>query len=385
MNRQKLHWLVDWCFIVLFLVCIVGTTTTPFLWDKLFNTSPPIMFVALCLLFLNHISIKECFQSKDKEFFLMSGGILLSIVNMILVKSRIGAIFTIADFLLVLYLANKIRFDKFQLGVIVAATFLIWFYWQFINKDMYTSSRFNSNTPPIFMFAFLCIFVSYFLCLLPKVLKMPKWPYHVIVLLFALLIGKRAMDFRCRGVILALVAWTFTYFFLPKKKQTVPLVIGLSLLFPIIYVLLWISGSVDGVTFLGKRFASGRDYIWYEFFKVFIHHPITGIGSNFDIMLPDLAVSARIVHNAFLDLLFVHGTPVFLIVLYLLYNRISEVIASASGLMRDICLASIYGTLTLGTFENMFILSPYNVMFMTIFVICHTFLPMDKLPQDVSE
>lgn len=373
MNRQTLHRLGDWCFIILVVICIIGTTTTSFLWDRVFHLAPAIIFVALCLLFLNHISLKECFQSKDKEFFFMCGGIILSMINMVLVKSHVGAIFTIADFLLVLYLADKVRFDKIQLGVIVAVCFLIWFYWQFFNRETYLSSHFNTNTPPIFMFAFFCIFVSYFLCVLPNRLQMPKWAYPVIAMVFVFLIAKRSLDFLCRGVILGLLAWTFTFFILPKKKQTIPLVIGLSLLFPIIYVLLWITGSVDGLLFMGKRFASGRDYIWYEFFKAFIHHPITGIGSNFDIMLPNLAEHARIVHNAFLDLLFVHGIPVFLVVLYLLSKRIEDVILKSSGLNRDVCLASIYGSLTLGTFENFFILSPYNIMFMMIFVICHTF------------
>lgn len=290
---------------------------------------------------------------------------------MVLVRSRVGAFFTIADFLLMLYLANKVQFNKIQLGVITLTCFLIWFYWQFINKDVYASSRFNSNTPPIFMFSFFCIFISYFLCHMPKTLQIPKWSYYFIILIFIFLLAKRALDFRCRGVLLALTAWAFTYFFLPKKKQTIFLVIGFSLLFPIVYVLLWISGSMDGVTFLGKRLASGRDFIWYEFFKAFIHHPITGIGSNFDKMLPNLSLPARIVHHALLHLLYIHGIPVFLIVLYLLYKRIGEIVTSIPGFTRNACLASIYGTITLGTFENIFILSPYNIMFMIIFVISH--------------
>lgn len=101
-------------------------------------------------------------------------------------------------------------------------------------------------------------------------------------------------------------------FFLPKKKATIPLVIGLSLLFPALYVLISQSGAVDGVIVYGKNFSSGREIIWSEFFKVFIHHPITGIGSNFDLMLPNLLPQIlRATHHALLDLLFVHGVPVF--------------------------------------------------------------------------
>ncbi len=375
MNRQKIHWCVDWCVVILFLMCVLGTTTNLYLWDKVFHIAPLIIFVTLGILFLNHISIKECFRSKDKEFYLMSGGILLSGINMILVHSRVGAIFTIADFLLILYLADKVCFDKIQIRVIVATCFLSWFYWQFINKDVFGNTHFNSNTPPIFMLSFFFIFISYVLCFWPARFQFSKWFYHIIAVLCAVLLAKRAMDFRCRGVVLALIAWVFTYFFLPKKKATIPLVIGLSLLFPALYVLISQSGAVDGVIVYGKNFSSGREIIWSEFFKVFIHHPITGIGSNFDLMLPNLLPQIlRATHHALLDLLFVHGVPVFLIVLYLMHKRTEKIITSSSGLARNVCLASVYGSLTIGTFENIYILSPYNMMFLMIFIIYHRYL-----------
>lgn len=378
MNRERIHWYVDWCVIALFLTCVLGTTTTLFLYGKLVRIAPVIVFVALGVLFLNHVSIKKCFQSKDKEFFLMSGGILLSVINMILVKSRIGAFFTIADILLILYLADKVHFDKLQLKIIVAPCLLNWFYWQFVNKESYGFSSFNTNIPPLFMMFFFLIFITYLLCLYPNVFKVSKWFYHLAAFIVAALLIKRAMDFHCRGVALSLVAWIVAYFVLPKKKLTIPLVMGLSLLFPAVYGLLYgfLSDKVvlDDVLVFGKRLFSGRDIIWIEFFKVFRYHPITGIGSNFDLMLPDLAPYLRATHHVFLDLLFIHGIPVLLIVLYLMYKRIGEVISSSTGFARDVCLASVYGSLAIGTFENAYILSPYNMMFLMIFVIYHSLL-----------
>ncbi|MCI8836819.1 MAG: O-antigen ligase family protein [Hungatella sp.] len=373
MNRQKLHSLIDWCAIILFLFCVFGTTTIPFLWDRVFNIAPFIMFGALGLLLLNNVSIPELLRRKDREFFIMAGGVVLSLVNLFLVRSRMGAFFTIADFFLILYLADKLHFDRIQLGVIVSVCFLIWLYWQFINRDIFSSSRFNTNTPPIFMLAFFCVFICYFFGLLSRRGRMPGWGYHVIAVVFVLLLGKRAMDFRCRGVLAALATWVFTYFFLPKHKRTIPLVIGFSLLFAAVYVLLWKTGASTGIIIFGKRFASGRDRIWYEFFRAFVHHPITGIGSDFAVMLPDLPERLRIAHNALLDLLFVHGIPVFLLVLYLMYSQISEMIAVSFGPVRAACLASVYASLAIGTFENIYILSPYNMLFMMIFLMAHTF------------
>ena len=43
--------------------------------------------------------------------------------------------------------------------------------------------------------------------------------------------------------------------------------------------------------------------------------------------------------------------------------------------LKSVCIASIYGILTSGTFENHYIVSPYNILLMTIFMIAYTALP----------
>lgn len=367
MNRQKF---VDWLVIAIFLICIFGTTTIPQLWEKTTYIAPLYIFVALSILFLNHISLKECFYTKDREFFLMSGGILLSGINIILIHSRIGAFFTIADFLLLLYLANKIYFQKIQLGVFSAICFFILFYWLFINKTDYLTSSFNPNGVSIILLIYFCVSVCYLTYLISSHFRFPKWGYYVAVFLSLIPLTIRVLSFHCRGVLLGILVWALTYFILPKKKYTIYLVIGTSLLMPMLYVLLWKSDMLEGLTFLGKRIASGRDIIWYEFFQAFIQHPITGIGSDFERMVPDLYLKE--VHHSLLDLLFVHGTPVFLIVLYLLYKRISEIITNASEFVKATCLASIYGLITAGSLENYYIVSPFNILFLTIFIISNT-------------
>lgn len=373
MNHQKIHRFVDWFAIIIFLFFVFSTMTTLALWEKFTYIAPPFIFVSLGILLLNHVSLKDCFQKKETEFFLMCGGILLSGVNIILIKSNIGAFFTIADFLLILYLANKIRFDRIQMGVIAFASFLILFYWLFINKESYGYYLANPNSSSLIVLTNFCVFASFLIYFLSPV-QMPKWLFPTAILFLVCIIGVRILSFNCRGVLLAVIAWAGTYYVLPKKNYTVPFVIGASLLTPVIYVYLWKSGAVDGVYVLGKRFASGRDFIWEEFFQIFLEHPITGLGSNFDVMAPDLRIKE--VHHALLDLLFIHGLPVFLIVLYFLYKRMREVISSSSAQVRAVCIASIYGMLTAGTFENYYIVSPYNMLMLMIFIISNTPVPV---------
>lgn len=369
MNHQKIHQFVDWFAIIIFLFFVFTTMTTLSLWEKFTYIAPPFIFVSLGILFLNHVSLKDCFQNKETEFFLMCGGILLGGINIILIKSNIGAFFTIADFLLILYLANKVRFDRIQMGTIAFASFLILFYWLFINKESYGYYLANPNGSSLIVLTSFCVFASFLIYYLSP-FQMPKWLFPAAILFLVCIIGARILSFNCRGVLLAVIAWAGTYYILPKKNYTIPFVMGASLLTPVICVLLWKSGTVDGVYVLGKRVASGRDIIWYQFSQIFLEHPITGLGSNLDVMAPDLYIKE--VHHALLDILFIHGLPVFLIVLYFLYKRIQEVFTSSSAPVKAVCIASIYGMLAAGTFENYYIVSPYNMLMLIIFIIAHT-------------
>lgn len=57
-----------------------------------------------------------------------------------------------------------------------------------------------------------------------------------------------------------------------------------------------------------------------------------------------------------------------------MHKRTEKSLPPLSGLARNVCLASVYGSLTIGTFENIYILSPYNMMFLMIFIIYHRYL-----------
>lgn len=370
MNRQKIHWIIDWGVIITFILILWSCCVNYDLWKKVTYIAPVYVFLSLGVLFLNHISLKECFFHRDLDFFLMSGGILLGAVNMVLIKSGIGAMFTLANFLIILYLADKICFDRIQLGAIALSCLGIWFYWQFINPSNYYDTMFNPNGLSIIIFSCFCVVSCYLVYLLSACFhfKISNWMYWLIMLPLLYLVGKRVLSFNARGVLAAIFTWAVTYYLMPKKKFTVCIVLGISLLLPVAYVYLWKSGTAEGVMVLGKRLTSGRDIIWNDFYHVFIQHPITGIGSNFEQMLPDLYLKE--VHHALLDLLFVHGIPVFCAVLYLLYKQIRYLV-STSGIIKAAGMASIYGMLAAGTFENYYIVSPYNILFFMVFLIVH--------------
>lgn len=373
MNRKMIHYIIDWGVIFVFLLLVWCSWINHDLWGKVTYIAPVFVFLALGILFLNHISLIECFKSRDREFFLLCGGILLGAANMVLVKSGIGAIFTLADFLLILYLANKVHFDHIQLGSVALSCLAIWFFWQFIDHSTYNTGDvvFNTNGVAMVIFSCFCVFTCYLFYLILSFFTIPKWLFYFFILPFAYLLTRRVLSFNARGILAAIIAWAVTYYILPKKKFTIPLVLGISLLLPAVYVYLWKSGATDGVMILGKRLASGRDIIWDSFFNVFIQHPITGMGSNFEQMIPDIYIKE--IHHALLDLLFVHGIPVFGIVLYFFYKRIRDIIAADSGYITAICLAAVYGMIAAGTFENYYIVTPYNIVMFMVFLISYAF------------
>ena len=103
-----------------------------------------------------------------------------------LIGSNLGAFFTIADFLLILYLANKIHLDNIQLGTIAFSCILVLFYWLFINKETYDNSISNPNVASLIIFTSFCVCISFLVYCLSS-FSLSKWTYHIAILIIFIL------------------------------------------------------------------------------------------------------------------------------------------------------------------------------------------------------
>ena len=65
MNRQKIHWLIDWGVIITFLIIIWCCFVNFELWKKVTYIAPVYIFLALSILFFNHISLNNVFIRKS--------------------------------------------------------------------------------------------------------------------------------------------------------------------------------------------------------------------------------------------------------------------------------------------------------------------------------
>ena len=332
-----------------------------------------IAFVSLAVCFFALVPIKEAL--KDPVFYLMAAAALAAFINLILIHSNMGAILTICDLLLVLYLANKLVLNerlKLILAVYIGFHF---FYWTFDVKGYFKG--YNTNYGGLvlltgFIFAFIsCRYLKDFLIAKghEKAAKyLYIWDIWMFIWGYNIISWYRA---RCAlfgylvfGLLLLLPAKLW------QKKWLYALLCGGvtagSVIFSWVYI--WISslGTDFSINLFYKEAISGREAIWAELWQEFIKHPITGIGSSY-VMKLDWMEGMFEVHSGLLDILIVHGIFAFIVVCALLIKRLfalrEDAIASPMG---KIIMAGAMAMLSASFLENFFIVPPFTLCFMLL-------------------
>ena len=90
-----------------------------------------------------------------------------------------------------------------------------------------------------------------------------------------------------------------------------------SFAFVAFYIWLGTRGVNFRMPFFYKEIFSGREAIWLEFWNLFKAKPLTGIGTNVTIT----SFFEFNVHNAMYNILVIHGIPVLLLMLYIMFGR----------------------------------------------------------------
>lgn len=367
MTNTKLKESANWLAMIIFSLYIIAFCINPIWYIRSAKFASPCVFLALILLFFSQIDWLNRLKNKDIELYLIIVGVILSGINMILIESNKGAIFPITDILLILYLSNKITLSKAQIllpTITCTGIVIIWFV---IKRPAYNATDFNTNAG-----AFICLICTCFLlCGWNMILKDASkiracFNYLPLILLPILLFY--AVRLKARSSMMAAIIFLFVYYILPKKPWTVIIVMFLHLIFPFFYLYLWQNGFNLTLPFTDKVLWSGRELVWGEFVKAFLQHPWTGIGSDLARMVPNSPFFDP--HHATLDILFIHGIPVFILTLYLLVKRLLQLVkAPVSPQILCVSLASIYAIFVVSTFENLYITSPYNSLFFLILAI----------------
>ncbi|MCR4656447.1 MAG: O-antigen ligase family protein [Lachnospiraceae bacterium] len=117
--------------------------------------------VFLIVTFFCYVDVS--YALKDPAFYLMAFADVLALINLFAIGSHKGAILTVADFLLILYLANKVVFTKKEMIVSALYTGFFFIYWTIDVKGYFKG--YNTNYGGLVLisgFIFLIYAVEYF-------------------------------------------------------------------------------------------------------------------------------------------------------------------------------------------------------------------------------
>lgn len=282
------------------------------------------VFVILAIMGLLNVNPIERLGAKDRDLIALILIGVITPVNLLLVHSGYGCFFVVVNFALIWYLSGIIRLSERQfyvIGAVYTAMIIYWFFgvytWMFAD---YTSYAMNTNTAATFtLFSMLCIMT--FFDALSKKYKIAE--LAVVMCLVKCL--QISLYHRSRGAFIMLGAFFVLRFIVPAKwweikgfyrAACVFATLG-SLLFVAVYIVVGTMGVNFKMPFFYKNIFSGREAIWLEFWNLFMHKPLTGIGTNVTIT----SFFEFNVHNAMYNILVIHGIIVFILTLYIMYRR----------------------------------------------------------------
>ncbi|MCR5790461.1 MAG: hypothetical protein K6G83_11300 [Lachnospiraceae bacterium] len=336
------------------------------------------VFGCLAFLFLNNVDILSLLQNSGKsrrDFFLLLALLLLTLINLLLVNSGLGAFFVTADFILIFYTAPYIRFSKQSILILSAAFFAVLMIWFFLAYPKlfadYAFYGYNTNTGATFTIYTLLTAFLFTMLLAEK--------YRLAELLMTILMVKGlqlALWHRARGAFIMLLVFMLLWFLVPKKwwrkKSFYYGVWTAATLGSLCFVALYIAVGATGVNFrlpfFYKDIFSGRDKIWYEFFTLFIKKPLTGIGTNVTIE----SFFEFNVHNAMYNFLVIDGILVFLGILYLIFRFAAHAFQYLTSPLSLCALTILLAVFFESFFDVDLIWADYslNLLFLCV-VICH--------------
>jgi len=337
-----------------------------------------ITFAALCVAFLSYVNIKDALR--DPAFWMMAVADFIALVNLFIVNSGKGAFLTAFDVLMILYLADKIRFPKKWLYLCWGFVGFFFYCWTFDVKGYFKG--YNTNYGGLVLitgFVFTMIGIE---CIRTYVKskgheKAAKWMILIYVWMFAWGYNIIAW-YRARCALLGLIVF-FLLVVIPgkiwNKKWAYGIITGCATIGPLVFsgLYIWMAGMSDDFTIrlFYKDTISGRNEVWTELWQAFVKQPITGIGSSYKIDIEWLQGMFE-VHSGMLDILFVHGIVVFIVVCAFLVKRLFGLrTAAVSGTTGKFIMAGAMAMLASSFLENFFIVPPFTIALLVLLASCN--------------
>jgi hypothetical protein len=329
--------------------------------------------IGLIITLFCYMDIKE--MIKDPAFLLMAGADIIALINLFLIGSDKGAILTVADFLLILYLANKIKLSQKQVIMCMIYIGFFFVYWTVDVKGYFKGYNTNFGGLVLISGLFFAVYACEWLRMYvvqEKGKRNGKWLVLLTVWFFAwgynIIAWYRsrcALLGRIMFMILILIplkVWKNKVFYLLVTLFTT---VG-AVLFSLLYVWLGVMKDTFRVQIFYKDIISGREEIWSELWEAFIKQPVTGIGSSYE-MKPDRHGGMFRVHNGLLDILIVHGVAVFAVTIVFIIKRFLELHETAcSSHLGKCAMAGVFAMMMPAFMENYIIVPPFSLILLIL-------------------
>lgn len=332
-----------------------------------------IMFACLSVMLLLYVDLREAF--KDPVFIMICVTFIIAVINLFIVRSNKGCILVVANMLIMLYLANKVRFTKTQMLITLCYMAFFFFYWTVDVKGYFKG--YNTNYGGLILitgFALLMVVSEYITAYLRVKRELKGWIYAALELFFIALAFNIISWYRSRTALIGLIVLLMLKF-LPVKFITNKIVYTLITLFgmlggvgvSVLYILLGRLKESINLTLFYKDIISGREILWSELWGEFLKMPLTGIGSAYEVKT-DFMEGMLEVHNGMLDILIVHGIIVFIPICLLFTKRlIDNRDRVASDKIKKAAFSALIAMMATSFFENFIIVQPFTLVLLVLF------------------
>ncbi len=371
-SNKKLATVVNLICVFLMVLILFFATAYEGLYMFCAKYSSLVLFFVLMGFFVTNVNIIKLLKEKNLDIYILGIGGVLVPIFLWMAESRWGALFTAWNIMLIFYLADKVKLGFKQIIPLYIVMAVVLFEFLILYPKTYNP---NSSGMSIFFLFFLAMIALSKI----KEMKPMKYIYSVIHILLLGVVFYEIVLYRARtatlGLILFELLWLFLYKGFGKKKWFTYLVIsGLTLgdlAFTGFYI--YMSTRFDyKMPIFNKRIMTGRQYAWIDFWKGFFSRPLTGIGSDFDKMMPN--GSGLEAHNSLLSLLAVHGIILFAIMLYFIVKYLAKsMLQMEITALNAIMMAALLSLFVVSVFENALVAGQYATVALVIAITYNSF------------
>ncbi|SKB86317.1 O-antigen ligase like membrane protein [Lachnospiraceae bacterium] len=365
-SRQKYS---DILVILLFLWFYLSSFLWQPFYEKVSGFGTLILFLGSGALFLINTDIRDLFTGEDKrhviaDLAVMAAADVLALLNLFILGSNKGAALVIWSMTLVLFLAGRITVSENTKRILSGCGCILLIPWYAVVRWDY---GFNMAGLAFLVFFLMgVVFLEYIKNDLEfEYLKLVQAVFFAATMLLLICYHARSMIV---SLLVFGMVWLLLHHIRDKKLYfralCVIFTLG-SIAFTGLYSALGATGFQ--LRILYKDVLSGREGIWSELWGALIKQPLTGVGSSYELK----SFFIFEVHNGLFDILAVHGIPVFILFMWLLYRALFRLERWDYRWYPDrrLAVSGVFALLTASFFENCFIVPPYSMIFFALLLL----------------